>query len=102
MMKNNINNNLMLARRRRGLSRKQVAGLLGYRGTSTVARQEQGKLSPSLLTLLRLEILYRTPVAFLYSEVYTSLKEDLRAREENLLRPRSTPAEEGLGYAKTY
>lgn len=76
-----IANELMIVRRKRGLSRKQVSSLLGYRGTSTIARYEQGRLEPSLTTLLRLEILYRTPVAYLYPRLYHALRDHLRALE---------------------
>ena len=81
-----LKNDLLLVRRKRGLSRKQVAALLGYRSTSTIARIEQGRLIPRLHTLLRLEILYRLPIAYLYSELYASLRDELRQQEASLLK----------------
>lgn len=68
-----------------GLSRKQVAQLLGYKGISAVARMEQGRMKPALDVLLRLEILYRRPIAYLYSELYAQLREEMREREAALL-----------------
>ena len=77
-----ITNDLIVARRKRGLSRKQVASLLGLQTTSTLIKYERGVHRPPLDTLLKLEILYRTPVAFLYSERYGELRRELRAVEE--------------------
>ncbi len=95
-----LKNELLLVRRKRGLSRKQVAGLLGYKSTSTIARIEQGRLIPRLHTLLRLEILYRVPIAYLYSELYASLRAELRGREASLPKlaaadTSAAPEEEG-------
>jgi transcriptional regulator with XRE-family HTH domain len=80
-----LKNDLLLVRRKRGLSRKQVASLLGYKSTSTIGKIEQGRLIPRLETLLGLEILYRVPVAYLYPQLYASLRDDLRRREAPLL-----------------
>lgn len=82
MSQDRITNDLLIVRRNRGLSRKQVASLLGLQGTSTLKRYEQGRLKPSLTTLLRLEILYRTPVAYLYPRLYTALRDEVRSLEE--------------------
>lgn len=72
-------NQLLVIRKRLGLSRKQVAAALGY-GPLTIARHEQGKLIPPLHTLLQLEILYHLPVAYLYQDLYAELRADLRHR----------------------
>jgi hypothetical protein len=45
---------------------------------------EQGKIRPTLDVALRLEILYRRPVAYLYPHFYTELRNQLRAEEERL------------------
>lgn len=79
-----LRNELLIARRSLGLSRKQVAKLLGYKGISAVARMEQGRIKPALDVLLRLEILYRRPIAYLYSELYAQLREEMREREAAL------------------
>lgn len=87
LMKERLTNELMPARRKRGLSRKQVASLLGYRSISTVARLERGVIAPRMRTLLLLEILYRTPVAYLYPRLYAALREELRLKEGTPHRP---------------
>jgi transcriptional regulator with XRE-family HTH domain len=82
MIKPNYHNQLAAARRKRGLSRKQAAQLLGYKGTSEISRLERGTRLPHLITALRLEIIYRTPVAFLFPDLYDSLRQIIRAGEE--------------------
>ena len=74
-------NELVVYRRRWGLSQKRVATLLGHRGASMVSRYENGKSLPPLETALRLEIIYRAPVAFLYYKLYASLRDHVRASE---------------------
>ena len=49
-----------------------------------LSRYESGQSSPPLLTALRLEILYRIPVAFLYSKIYRQLKDEVRGVEDRL------------------
>ena len=88
-MKNKHQNKLYLARRKQGLTRKQVASVLGYRGLSAVSRHERGATLPPLLIALELEILYRTPVAFLYPDIYKALQQAIRQKEERFrLSPR--------------
>ncbi len=79
-------NELLVYRRRMRYSQKQVAVLLGQQGTSMLSRYESGRSLPPLLTALRLEILYRTPVAFLYADIYRGLKKEMRSREEEMGR----------------
>ena len=81
MGKNKNQNELVLYRRRLNLSQKQVAVLLGHRDTSMLSRYENGRSLPPLLTALRLEIVYRAPVAFLYLQLYTALREGVRKQE---------------------
>ncbi len=81
MEKNKYQNELVLYRRRLNLSQKQVAALLGHRDTSMLSRYENGRSLPPLLTALRLEIIYRAPVAFLYLQLYTGLREEVRKQE---------------------
>lgn len=75
-----IKNELLVRRCERGLSRKQAAKLLG-KSESAIRRLEQGCLRPSFDTALQLEILYRRPVAYLYSKHYQELRKRLRAQE---------------------
>jgi len=77
-------NNLVLYRKRMGFTQKQVARLLGQRDTSMVSHYEQGRALPPLGVALRLEIVYRVPVAFLFPNMYDELKRQIRQQEESL------------------
>lgn len=63
-------------------SQKYVAHVLGYHGTSMISRYEQGRSFPPLPVALRLEILYRVPVAFLYHPLYEELRNQIRTAEQ--------------------
>jgi transcriptional regulator with XRE-family HTH domain len=91
MMNDQFKNELMPLRRTLGLTRKQVAIMLGYQGTSTIARIERGSLIPPLPTLLKLEILYRRPLGYLYPTLYSSLRDCVRAAEAAVQKPVETP-----------
>jgi transcriptional regulator with XRE-family HTH domain len=77
-------NELSLARASRGLSRKNVAHVLKYKRTTPLSHFESGKRLPSLVTALRLEILYRRPVAFLFPELYVALRDEVRKGESHI------------------
>ena len=77
-------NDLVLYRRRMGFSQKQVAGLLGQPDTSMVSHYEHGRALPPLIVALKLEIIYRTPVAFLFPAMHDELKRVIRAKEESM------------------
>lgn len=49
-----------------------------------VSRYERGRSLPPLVTGLRLEIIYRIPVAFLFPVLYNDLKQQIRSQEEQL------------------
>lgn len=66
-------------------TQQQVAEIIGYHSHTDVSRYEYGRRLPSLVTALKLEIVYRVPVAFLFPGLYRELKEQLREREERLL-----------------
>lgn len=78
-----IQNNLVLYRRRMGFSQKQVARLLGHRDSSMISHYEHGRALPPLATALSLEIVYRVPVAFLFPALYDGLKRRIRRQEES-------------------
>lgn len=85
--KNTHRNTLLLYRRRMGFSQKHVARLLGHPNTQMLSHYERGNFLPPLLTALRLEIIYRVPVAFLYGRVYDAMREEIRRDEEKLAAP---------------
>jgi transcriptional regulator with XRE-family HTH domain len=77
-------NHLLLYRKRRQLSQKAVAVLLGRRNSTMLSRYENGKSLPPLSTALRLEIIYRVPVAFLFPRMYDDLRIRIRDKEGRL------------------
>ena len=79
-----IKNSIWIARKKMGFSQKRVALSLGLRRTSVLSRYEHGLRVPGLINALKLEIVYRTPVAFLFSDLYRELKGEIRKREERM------------------
>ena len=64
-----------------------VARLLRHKDASTLSDYERGERLPSLVNALRLGIILRVPVEFLFPDLYDRLREDIRAEEEYLARP---------------
>lgn len=75
--------NLVQYRSRMGLTRGQVAKLLGHYDSSMVRRYERGASMPPLSVALSLEIIYRVPVAFLYQSLYQKLRHRIRDDEKS-------------------
>ncbi len=84
MGKKRITNHLWSYRRKNGLSQKRVAVFLDHKTSSQLSHYERGAKYPNLVNALKLEIIYRVPVAFLYGDLYRKLREDIRAKEEKL------------------
>ena len=68
-------NHLRTLRRIRGLRQKQLAILLGYRGTTMISRFENGTTVPSLKIALLLQLALGAHIA----EMYVDLHEELAA-----------------------
>lgn len=68
-----------------GFTQQQVADIIGYHSRGDVSHYERGRKLPSLVTALKLEIVYRVPIAFLFPDLFHELKEQLRGREERRL-----------------
>ena len=68
-------NHLYRLRRIRGFRQKQLAVLLGYRGTSMISRFENGNTLPSLKVALLLQLALGAQIA----EIYVDLDDELRA-----------------------
>ncbi|HEX3822674.1 MAG TPA: helix-turn-helix transcriptional regulator [Candidatus Sulfotelmatobacter sp.] len=64
-----------------------VAHLLGHKDTSTLSDYERGERLPSLTNALRLGIILRVPVEFLFPTLYDGTREQIRAEEERLAQP---------------
>ena len=78
-----LHNTLLQARHRAGLERKQVTFLLSKKTTDELSRYERGLYPPNLLTALKFEIIYRTPLRLLFQELFEKLQmeiEELRRR----------------------
>lgn len=67
-----------------GLSQKRAANFMGLKRTNNLSRYEHGRKLPNLINALKLEIVYRAPVAFLFGDLYEELKKEIRKREEKL------------------
>jgi transcriptional regulator with XRE-family HTH domain len=67
-----------------GFSQRAVAQLLRHRSHAALSSYEHGRVLPTLENALRLEIALRTPVAFLFPELYEELKKELREKEEHI------------------
>ena len=67
-----------------GYSQKTVAILLGHKTTTHISDYECGRRLPSLKTALKLEIILRIPIAYLYGETYNTLKRNIRQIEARL------------------
>ena len=81
MPKKEITNCLWACRRKNGLSQQKVAVFLGHKKSSQLSHYECGRKLPNLTTALKLEIIYRTPVAFLFYDLYSRLREEIRTKE---------------------
>ena len=79
---NTIKNDLWTYRKKMGLSQKKAAYFMGMNKTNALSRYEHGAKLPGLVNALKLEIVYRTPVAFLFGDLYERLKKEIRKREE--------------------
>ena len=73
-----------LYRQRMGFTATQVARLMGHRDSSTVSDYEHGKRLPSLENALRLGVILRVPVEFLFGTLYDQLRAEVRRKEERL------------------
>jgi transcriptional regulator with XRE-family HTH domain len=74
-------------RRRMCFSSAHVAHLLGHQDSSALSDYERGKRTPSLANALRLGIILRVPVEFLFPAFYDGLRNEIRAEEERLAAP---------------
>jgi transcriptional regulator with XRE-family HTH domain len=73
-------------------SMRQVSHLLGHKGTSALSDYERGERLPSLENALRLGIILRVPVEFLFYALHDTFRNQIRAEEERL----SVPVQQSL------
>jgi len=67
-----------------GYGQSTVAHLLGHKSHASLSLYEHGHTLPTLTIALRLEVILRTPIAFLFPGLYDDLKKEIRAEEERL------------------
>jgi len=67
-----------------GFRQKGVAALLGHRDSSLLCIFELGKRLPTLGDALKLGIILRVPIEFLYPALYDRLRDEIRGQEESL------------------
>jgi len=72
-------NYLWIARKEAGLSQKAVARFLGHKSTSIISEYENGRLLPNLRNALKLEMKYKKPLAYLYSQLCRELEAEILA-----------------------
>ncbi len=70
----------------RGLKQTDVAKILGLDSTTTISRWEKGHRLPNLPNVLKLALLYRTMTDALFIDLMRLLKDDIRKREEEVLK----------------
>jgi transcriptional regulator with XRE-family HTH domain len=78
-------NDLAAYRKRMRLTQAQVARLLGHKTHKSLSRLELGRALPSLKTALRLAVVYRIPVDFLFHNLYVRFREEIRQKERRPL-----------------
>lgn len=69
------------------LTASRVAHLLGHQDASTFSDYQRGERLPSLVNALRLGIILRVPVEFLFPKLYDEMRNQIRAEEERLHQP---------------
>jgi transcriptional regulator with XRE-family HTH domain len=78
------NNFLWQARKRSGLSQKNVAFLLNQKSTADLSLYERGHRDPILLKALKLEVIYQVPVRILFNHLYSRAMWQIRERRLKL------------------
>ncbi len=72
-------------RREMGFTQTEVARILGINSTSRISKWENGTCMPSVLSALKLAILYRVMVDAFYIDLVRTLRDELRDRENRLM-----------------
>ncbi len=81
-----ISNCLRKYRKLKGFRQKDVARILKLKSTSMISRWEKGTCLPNSMNIFKLSLLYRTLIDVLFIDLMRLLKEDIRKREEKVLK----------------
>jgi len=71
-------NQLLLLRKKKNLSQKRAAAMLGLRDPITLSRYERGLVLPQFTTALRMQALYEAPLHVIFAELYSSLRAEMQ------------------------
>lgn len=71
-------------RKRMKFTQLQVMSILGWKNKKGLAQIESGKVVPTLTTALKLAIIYRVPVEFLFASLHRRLLHQMRSREQSM------------------
>lgn len=88
MKRKSLDSYLRTHRRKAGLSQREMGMLLGYEDESAVARHEKSKALPPLLIAIGYEVVFKVPIAKLFSGLKETVEKTVEVRilqfEENL------------------
>jgi len=82
-----VANELIVLRKKNGLSQRRVALLLGHQHTTMLSKYENSHLLPPLATALRLEIIYRTRLSAMFPRLYKALEAKVEMERKRIGRP---------------
>lgn len=71
-----IPNDLKFHRMRQGMWQKDVAAKLGLKDTALLSRWENGDSLPSLVSVLRLSVLYQIPIEDLFADLLKAIRDE--------------------------
>lgn len=80
MIESAVASHLRFHRVRSGLSRKELADVLGSISKSQVGRHERGAFTPTFITAISLEIVFRTKISELFPGVYETVRQNVEQR----------------------
>ena len=73
-------NYLRTFRKRKGLTQKEVATLMGYKSSAFVCRNERFVSRPTLKTAIAYEIIYRISIPEMFPGLYEDVKKEMEKR----------------------
>lgn len=79
-----LRNNLRHQRRKSQLTQRELARLMGYRHAGPILRHEHSRATPPLAVAVGYEIVFRVPVAQIFTELREVLARDIEARLADL------------------
>ena|SRR5205085_8096576 len=99
-MSRKLQNYLRTYRKRFGLSQKELAFLLGVKGSEKISRYEKFQQVPNLKTALMLQALLGAPVSELFAGIYEQAEREASKRARALMRKMQDKAINQVGSPK--